>query len=86
MLEGGTLDEPRVPHTLPRARLIDSASGGTIDDVLCAVMRAPVSYTIENVVEISCHRTSVVLVINKTGPTLHPTTVGIDGVRLPALT
>lgn len=57
-----------------------------MDHVLCAVMRAPVSYTIENVVEISCHRASVILVISKTGPTLHPTTVDIDGVRLPALT
>lgn len=55
-------------------------------DVLCAVMRAPVSYTTENVVEISCHGAPVVLVISKRGPTLHPTTAGIDGVRLPALT
>lgn len=75
------------PHTpLPRARLIDPASGGTMADVLCAVMRAPVSYASENVVEISCHGVPVVLVINKTGPTLHPTTVGINGVMLPALT
>lgn len=57
-----------------------------MDDVLCEVMRAPVSYTSENVSEISYNGAPAVLVISKTGPTLHPTTAGIDGVRLPALT
>lgn len=42
-------------HTLRRVRLVDRETGTPIDEALCAVMRAPRSYTGEDVVEISCH-------------------------------
>jgi tRNA modification GTPase len=42
-------------HRLTRVRLVDPRTGERIDDALCAVMRAPRSYTGEDTVEISCH-------------------------------
>jgi tRNA modification GTPase len=36
-------------------RIVDPASGQTVDEVLLLVMRAPRSYTREDVVEIHCH-------------------------------
>jgi tRNA modification GTPase len=41
-------------HKLSR-RVLKDASGAAIDDALVAVMRAPSSYTGEDMVEISCH-------------------------------
>lgn len=41
--------------------MIDPASGELIDEALCTVMRGPRSYTGEDVVEISCHGSPVVL-------------------------
>jgi tRNA modification GTPase len=42
-------------HRLVRVAIVDPATGDVIDDALCAVMRAPHSYTGEDTVEISCH-------------------------------
>lgn len=48
-------------HTLHRIRLIDPATKTPLDDALCAVMRAPHSYTGEDVVEFSCHGSPALL-------------------------
>lgn len=42
-------------HALRRVRVVDPANGSTLDEALCAVMRAPRSYTGEDVVELACH-------------------------------
>lgn len=42
-------------HTLTYGVVIDPATGRKIDEVLVAVMRAPHTYTREDVVEINCH-------------------------------
>jgi tRNA modification GTPase len=42
------------PRRLVRARIVD-ASGELVDDVLLAVLRAPSTYTGEDMVEITCH-------------------------------
>jgi tRNA modification GTPase len=42
-------------HRLTRVTLVDPRTGERIDEALCAVMRAPRSYTGEDMVEISCH-------------------------------
>jgi tRNA modification GTPase len=46
-------DQPS--HVLARVTVVDPASGAPLDDALCAVMRAPRSYTGEDIVELSCH-------------------------------
>jgi tRNA modification GTPase len=48
-------------HTLRRVAIVDPATGGPLDDALCAVMRAPRSYTGEDVVELSCHGSPTLL-------------------------
>jgi len=47
-------------HSLMHGRIV-SADGKTIDDVLVGVMRAPRSYTGEDVVEVNCHGGPVVV-------------------------
>jgi tRNA modification GTPase len=47
--------ERQPTHTLRRISLADRESLAPIDDAMCAVMRAPRSYTGEDVVELSCH-------------------------------
>ncbi|MFO0752462.1 MAG: tRNA uridine-5-carboxymethylaminomethyl(34) synthesis GTPase MnmE [Thermodesulfovibrionales bacterium] len=42
-------------HTLVYGFIVDPTTGERIDEVLAAVMRAPGSYTREDVVEINCH-------------------------------
>ena len=42
-------------HKLRRIAVVDPATGERVDQALCAVMRAPGSYTGEDVVELSCH-------------------------------
>jgi len=42
-------------HTLHYGLIIDPASGTRVDEVLVSVMRAPRTYTREDVVEINCH-------------------------------
>jgi tRNA modification GTPase len=42
-------------HRLTRVKLVDPRSGLAVDEALCAVMRAPRSYTGDDTVEISCH-------------------------------
>ena len=42
-------------HTVRRVALRAGTDGGAVDDALCVVMRAPRSYTGEDVVEFSCH-------------------------------
>lgn len=42
-------------HTTSLARIVDPASGAPVDEVLVTIMRAPNSYTREDIVEINCH-------------------------------
>jgi tRNA modification GTPase len=42
-------------HALRRVGVVDAKTGERVDDALCVVMRAPRSYTGEDVVELSCH-------------------------------
>ncbi|WP_258361119.1 tRNA uridine-5-carboxymethylaminomethyl(34) synthesis GTPase MnmE [Moorella sulfitireducens (nom. illeg.)] len=42
-------------HTLRLGLVIDPETGETVDEVLACIMRAPRSYTAEDVVEINCH-------------------------------
>lgn len=42
-------------HTISYGKLIDPQSGDVIDEVLVSVMRAPHTYTTEDIVEINCH-------------------------------
>ena len=42
-------------HTLRYGHVVDPATGERVDEALVAVMRAPASYTREDVVEIHCH-------------------------------
>ena len=49
---------PRLPddtHVIHYGHIVDEAGGATLDEVLVGVMRAPRSYTREDVVEINCH-------------------------------
>jgi tRNA modification GTPase len=60
LIAGAVLGSPaaieRQPsHTLRKVALVDRDSGAPIDEAMCAVMRAPRSYTGEDVVELSCH-------------------------------
>lgn len=48
-------------HLLSAGRIVDPRTGEVIDKVLVAVMRAPHSYTGEDVVEIHCHGSPVVV-------------------------
>src|SRR3972149_7076167 len=42
-------------HSLLYGHIADPASGETVDEALLSVMRAPSTYTREDVVEINCH-------------------------------
>jgi tRNA modification GTPase len=48
-------------HRLRRVRIVDPSSGRPLDEALCVVMRAPRSYTGEDVVELSCHGSPALL-------------------------
>ena len=48
-------------HTLRRVTVVDPATGDQVDEALCAIMRAPRSYTGEDVVELSCHGSPALL-------------------------
>ena len=48
-------------HTLSYGHIIDSETGNVIDEVLVTVMKAPNTYTKENIVEINCHGGMIVL-------------------------
>jgi tRNA modification GTPase len=48
-------------HALRRVTVVDPHTGARLDEALCAVMRAPRSYTGEDVVELSCHGSPALL-------------------------
>src|SRR5262249_60272302 len=48
-------------HALRRVGVVDPKSAERVDTALCAVMRAPRSYTGEDVVELSCHGSPALL-------------------------
>jgi len=48
-------------HTVRRVQVVDPATGAGVDQALCVVMRAPRSYTGEDVVELSCHGSPTLL-------------------------
>lgn len=54
-------DEPPASHLLTYGHVVDPESGETIDEVLAAFMRAPRTYTREDVVEIHAHGGPLVL-------------------------
>lgn len=57
---GRTLDGA-ASHTVHYGHIIDPETGAVVDEVMAAVMRAPRSFTAEDVVEISAHGSPVVL-------------------------
>lgn len=59
VFKGASLD--KVPtHTIHYGHVVDPATGKVIDEVMATVMRAPKTFTREDVVEISCHGGMVV--------------------------
>jgi tRNA modification GTPase len=58
--DGGRLVE-QATHTVRRVSVVDPETGELLDEALCAVMRAPRSYTGEDVVELSCHGSPALL-------------------------
>lgn len=50
----------KASHTLSYGKIIEKASGAVIDEVLVSVMKAPHTYTKEDIVEINCHGGSLV--------------------------
>ena len=48
-------------HTARRVAVVDPVTGARADQALCVVMRAPRSYTGEDVVELSCHGSPALL-------------------------
>jgi len=46
---------PQESHRLTYGRVVDPWSGDALDEVLVAVMRAPRTYTREDIVEVHCH-------------------------------
>ena len=57
----GTPLDAQPSHTQRHVVIADPVSGERLDDALCAVMRAPRSYTGEDVVELSCHGSPALL-------------------------
>jgi tRNA modification GTPase len=53
--------EEQPSHTQRHVAIVDPKSGERLDDALCSVMRAPRSYTGEDVVELSCHGSPALL-------------------------
>ena len=60
-LTGGRQIAAARPRMLHRVRVVDPATGAQLDDALAAFMPGPHSYTGEDVVEISCHGSPVLL-------------------------
>jgi tRNA modification GTPase len=58
---GASGDEPPASHLLTYGHVVDPVSGEIVDEVLAAFMRAPRTYTREDVVEISGHGAPLVL-------------------------
>ena len=54
-LGGGKTLAQSKSHTVHHGWVVDAKSGDVLDEVLLTVMRAPKSYTAEDVVEINCH-------------------------------
>jgi tRNA modification GTPase len=52
--KGGPVDAAET-HTLRYGHVVDPSSGEIVDEALLSVMRAPATYTREDVVEINCH-------------------------------
>ncbi len=51
---GGRIEE-QYSHTVQYGHVVDEESGEIIDEALVTVMRAPATYTREDIVEINCH-------------------------------
>ena len=49
----------KATHTLSYGKITDGAGGEIIDEVLVSVMKAPHTYTKEDIVEINCHGVSL---------------------------
>ncbi|MBW2561137.1 MAG: tRNA uridine-5-carboxymethylaminomethyl(34) synthesis GTPase MnmE, partial [Deltaproteobacteria bacterium] len=55
LFRSATPDQPLKSHHLYHGDIISPETGGTIDEVLIALMKGPHSYTGEDVLEIHCH-------------------------------
>ena len=49
-------------HTLNYGHIVDPTKGNVVDEVMLGIMRAPKSYTAEDVVEFNCHGGSTTLI------------------------
>ena len=49
-------------HTLNHGHVVDPKKGNIVDEVMLSIMRAPKSYTAEDVVEFNCHGGSIPLI------------------------
>ncbi len=47
--------ESALTHTLHYGHIVDPSSGEAVDETLVTIMRAPATYTREDIVEINCH-------------------------------
>ena len=47
--------ESETTHTIRYGHVVDPDSGEVVDEALMTLMRAPATYTREDVVEINCH-------------------------------
>src|SRR3977135_1428487 len=52
---------PRIPNLSRFGRIIDAVTGEIVDEVILTYFKAPRSYTGEDVVEISCHGSPIIL-------------------------
>ncbi|GIN86738.1 tRNA modification GTPase MnmE [Heyndrickxia sporothermodurans] len=52
---GGKKLEDAASHTIHYGKIIDPATGDVIEEVMISVMKAPKTFTRENIVEINCH-------------------------------
>lgn len=57
----GTIGKPIVNRRLTYGNVIDPSTNNIIDEVMAVYMKAPYTYTMEDVVEIHCHGSSVSL-------------------------
>ena len=61
LVRGRTELHKQPSHTQRHVVIVDPTTGERLDDALCSVMRAPRSYTGEDVVELSCHGSPALL-------------------------
>ncbi|MFY9574995.1 MAG: tRNA uridine-5-carboxymethylaminomethyl(34) synthesis GTPase MnmE [Blastocatellia bacterium] len=61
IFRSGSGAKPGVPNLAQVGRVVDTATGKVIDEVILTYFQAPHSYTAEDVVEICCHGSPIIL-------------------------